>query len=93
MLRAAVIVLLTALLPSHTRAESRIALLIANQAYDPAVGALRNAHNDIAVVGQAMSKRSFEVLPPIKDAKRVMPVDALALGARKLKIEISAFTR
>jgi uncharacterized caspase-like protein len=70
MLRAAVIVLLIALLPSPLRAEARIALLIGNQAYDPSVGVLKNPYNDIAVVGQALSRQGFEVLPPIKDAKR-----------------------
>jgi formylglycine-generating enzyme required for sulfatase activity len=70
MLRAAVIVLLIALLPTHARAEAKIALLIGNQAYDPSVGVLKNPHNDIAVVGQALGRQGFEVLPVIKDARR-----------------------
>jgi Caspase domain len=57
-------------LPAHARAEAKIALLIGNKAYDPSVGVLKNPHNDIAVVGDALSKQSFEVLPPIKDARR-----------------------
>jgi formylglycine-generating enzyme required for sulfatase activity len=70
MLRAAVIVLLIALLPSHARAEAKIALLIGNQAYDPSVGALKNPLNDIALVAQALSRQGFDVLPAIKNAKR-----------------------
>jgi uncharacterized caspase-like protein len=70
MLRAAVIVLLIALWPSHVRAEAKFALLIGNQAYDPSVGILKNPYNDIAVVGQALGRQGFEVLPPIKDARR-----------------------
>jgi uncharacterized caspase-like protein len=80
MLRAAVIVLLIALLPTHAWAEARIALLIGNQAYDPSVGVLKNPYNDIAVVGQALSRQGFEVLPLIKDAKRT----AILGGVREL---------
>jgi hypothetical protein len=42
MLRAAVIVLLIALLPSHSRAEARLALLIGNEAYASEIGRLAN---------------------------------------------------
>ena len=80
MLRAAVIVLLIALLPTHAWAEARIALLIGNQAYDPSVGVLKNPCNDIAVVGQTLSRQGFEVLPLIKDAKRT----AILGGVREL---------
>jgi hypothetical protein len=48
MLRAAFIVLLIALLPSHARAEAKIALLNGNQGYSTAVGTLKNPFNDIA---------------------------------------------
>jgi uncharacterized caspase-like protein len=58
------------LLPSAAHTEGRIALLIGNQSYDPSVGVLKNPYNDIAVVGDALAKQGFEVLPPIKDAKR-----------------------
>jgi uncharacterized caspase-like protein len=34
------------------------------------VGVLKNPHNDIAVVGEALLKQGFEVLPPLKDARR-----------------------
>jgi uncharacterized caspase-like protein len=70
MMRAAAVVLLIALSPSPLRAEARIALLIGNQAYDPSVGVLKNPYNDIAVVGQALGRQGFEVLTPIKDARR-----------------------
>jgi hypothetical protein len=86
MLRAAVIVLLIALLPAHALAEGRIALLIGNQAYDSSVGVLKNPYNDIAVVGQALSRQGFEVLPPIKDAKRT----AILGGVRDLVRRLNA---
>ena len=64
----------------HAQAEKRIALLIGNRAYDTSVGALRNPHNDIAVVGEALAKQGFEVLPPIRDARR----SAILGGVREL---------
>ena len=64
----------------HAQAEKRIALLIGNRAYDTSVGALRNPHNDIAVVGAALAKQGFEVLPPIRDARR----SAILGGVREL---------
>jgi formylglycine-generating enzyme required for sulfatase activity len=84
MLRAAVIVLLIALLPSHARAEARIALLIGNQAYDTSVGVLKNPYNDIAVVGEALSRQGFEVLQTIKDAKRTAILGAVRDLVRRL---------
>src|SRR6516162_6387739 len=86
MLRAAVIVLLIALLPTHAWAEARIALLIGNQAYDPSVGVLKNPYNDIAVVGQALRRQGFEVLPPIKDARR----STILGGVRELVRRLNA---
>ena len=50
MLRAAVIVLLIALLPSQARADGRIALLIGNEAYASEIGRLGNPHNDVAPI-------------------------------------------
>jgi formylglycine-generating enzyme required for sulfatase activity len=61
MLRAAFIVLLIALLPSHARAEARIALLIGNEAYAPVIGALANPHNDVALLETALKSLGFEV--------------------------------
>src|SRR5262249_20631480 len=54
----------------HAQVEKRIALLIGNRAYDASVGVLKNPYNDIAVVGEALSKQGFEVLPQIKDGRR-----------------------
>jgi Caspase domain len=65
-----IVLLALMLLPAAVHAEARIALLIGNQSYDPTVGILKNPYNDIAVVGDALAKQGFEVLPPIKDAKR-----------------------
>src|SRR5215475_10725514 len=64
----------------HAQAEKRFALLIGNRAYDPSVGVLKNPHNDIALVGEALAKQGFEVLPPIKDARR----STILRGVREL---------
>jgi uncharacterized caspase-like protein len=61
MLRAAVVVLVIALLPSYARAEARIALLIGNQDYNPKVGLLKNPHDDVALVGAALKSLGFTV--------------------------------
>src|SRR5262245_22751289 len=47
--------------------EARLALLIGNQAYNPAVGPLKNPHNDIALIGAALEKLGFKTTL-IKDA-------------------------
>jgi len=59
--------LIVLLLSSGSLAESRIALLIGNQAYNEKVGPLKNPHNDIAVIGTALEKLGFNVTR-IKDA-------------------------
>jgi hypothetical protein len=61
MLRAAVIVLLIALLPSHARAEARIALLVGNQGYSDKVGVLKNPHNDVRLLEAALKRLGFKV--------------------------------
>jgi hypothetical protein len=66
----ATMALLIWLLPTAVFSQAKIALLIGNQAYDASVGLLKNSHNDIAVVGEALRAQNFEVLPPIKDAGR-----------------------
>lgn len=83
---SAIVVVLLLLLPSVARAEARFALLIGNQSYDPSVGVLKNPHNDIAVVGQALSKQGFELLPPIKDARR----SVMLAGVRDLVRRLNA---
>jgi hypothetical protein len=76
MLRAVLIALLIAVLPSHARAEARIALLIGNQVYTPKVG-LKNPHEDVALVGAALKQLGFQVTI-LKDADyRAMDVAGL----------------
>jgi formylglycine-generating enzyme required for sulfatase activity len=67
MVRAAVIVLLIALFPSHARADGRIALLIGNEAYTSEIGRLANPHNDVALLEQALKGLGFEVVT-VRDA-------------------------
>ena len=55
---------------SDAQEPARFALLISNQKYHASVGILRNPHNDTAVVGVALQKRGFTLLPPVKDARR-----------------------
>src|SRR5262245_37679492 len=76
------------LLPNtlFAQTENRIALLIGNRAYDASVGVLKNPHNDIAMVGEALAKQGFEVLPPIKDARR----SAILGGVRDLVRKLNA---
>jgi hypothetical protein len=66
-LRSLIFLLVVLLLSSGSHAESRIALLIGNQAYNDKVGPLKNPHKDIALVGAALEKLSFNVTR-IKDA-------------------------
>src|SRR5215470_8784478 len=80
MARAAFALLLFIVASSAAHAEARFALLIGNQSYDPSVGVLRNPHKDIALVGDALAKQGFELLPPVKDGKR----SALLGGVRDL---------
>src|SRR5262245_43184787 len=55
------------LLTSAAHAERRIALLIGNQTYAPALGALKNPHNDVDRLAAALRKIGFEVAS-VKDA-------------------------
>jgi hypothetical protein len=66
------------------QSEKRIALLIGNRVYDASVGVLKNPHNDIALVGEALAKQGFEVLPTIKDARRSAILSAVRELARRL---------
>ena len=66
------------------QAEKRIALLIGNRAYDASVGVLKNPHNDIALLGEALAKQGFEVLPPITDARRSAILGAVRELVRRL---------
>jgi hypothetical protein len=88
-----VIVLVLALFPSLACAQARIALRIGNRACDASVGVLKNAHNDIAVVGEALARQGFEVLPPLNDAKRsaiLGTVNGLSPSAQRGKSDRSA---
>ncbi len=42
--------------------EKRFALLIGNQAYGTSVGLLKNPHNDIALIGEALSIAIYRAL-------------------------------
>src|SRR5262245_20258770 len=66
----ALLISLTLVGATSAQTEKRVALLIGNQGYDTSVGRLKNPHNDIAVDGEALAARRFELLPPIRDAKR-----------------------
>lgn len=48
-------------------AEKRIAILIGNQSYSPAVGQLKNVYGDMALVGAALKSLNFKVAE-VKDA-------------------------
>src|SRR5262245_39261316 len=50
--------------------EKRFALVIGNQGYKPAVGGLDNPHNDISIVGNALTQVGFTLLPPRQDPNR-----------------------
>jgi hypothetical protein len=81
MLRAAVVVFLIALLPSHARAEARVALLIRNQVYTAKVGQLKNPHEDVALVGAALKQLGFQVTI-LKDADYRSPRATACSAAR-----------
>jgi|SRR5262245_46375858 len=76
------------LVPSgaFAQAEKRIALLIGNRAYDASVGVLNNPHNDVALVGDALTKQGFEVLPAIKDARRSTMLGGVRELVRRLNV-------
>ena len=66
--------------------EKRFALLIGNQAYDSSVGALKNPHNDVAIVSDALKKQGFEILPLVKDARRSAILGAVRDLVRQLNV-------
>src|SRR5262245_53284538 len=69
---------------AQTPPEPRFALLIGNQSYDPSVGVLKNPHQDIALVGAALAKQGFELLPPLQDATRTQILGAVRELVRRL---------
>ena len=62
MVRVAITFVLLLALPSVACAQARIALLIGNQSYDRSVGVLKNPHNDIAVVGDALRAQGLSLI-------------------------------
>jgi uncharacterized caspase-like protein len=85
MLRLVLALLALMLLSSAASAERRLALLIGNQGYLQSVGPLKNAHKDAAIVGKALAKIGFEVLPILKDGTREQVLLAVHDFAEKLK--------
>ena len=53
--------------PAEIIAGERLALLIGNKAYSDKVGALKNPHNDINIVGAALEQLRFKVTK-VRDA-------------------------
>jgi uncharacterized caspase-like protein len=84
MLRAAVVLLLIALLPSHVLAEARIALLIGNEAYGSEIGRLANPHNDVALLEQTLKGLGFDVVT-VHDAGLGALTRAVNAYARRLQ--------
>src|SRR5438105_410267 len=60
-LLAGVLFVLLSVPPATAQAQKRFALLIGNQSYTPAVGPLKNPHNDVALVGKALEQVGFAV--------------------------------
>jgi len=81
----AMLMVLFACAGSAGAAGNRYALLIGNQAYDPSVGVLRNPHNDVAIVGEALRKQGFEVLPLVENADRTAILGAVRELAHDLR--------
>ena len=75
--------LLVLILPSAALAEKRLALLIGNQGYAPAIGALANPHNDVAVLEQTLKGLGFEVVVE-RDAGLAALTRAVNSYARRL---------
>jgi len=70
--------------PAAAEAEKRIGLLIGNQAYKSELGVLKNPHQDITVVGAALSRIGFELVEALKDANRDQIIGAVYDYARQL---------
>ena len=89
-LRLALLLILAAVclwpVPNAAAQEARLALLIGNQSYDASVGTLKNPHKDVALVGAALAKQGFEVLPPVQDARRSEILGAVRGLVRRLNV-------
>src|SRR5262245_11744061 len=86
--RAVIALLIWVLAVFPSQAADRFALVIGNQAYNEKVGPLRNPHNDITLVGKALTDVGFKLLNPRKDASRdeiLFAAHELAANMRKAK--------
>jgi hypothetical protein len=84
MVRAAIVLVLLAVLPSVAHAEKRYALLIGHEAYGPAIGPLANPHNDVGLLEQALKSLSFDVAT-VRDAGLGTLYQAINAYARRLQ--------
>jgi formylglycine-generating enzyme required for sulfatase activity len=64
--------------------DKRIALLIGNRGYQPAVGELKNPHNDIELMGGALKAIGFQNPTLMKDARRSQILVAVRQYAARL---------
>jgi esterase/lipase superfamily enzyme len=85
MWRFAITLLFLGLWHTSASADKRIALLIGNRGYQPGIGQLKNPHNDIELVANALRKIGFRVLPPLKDATREKLLSSVLDLAETLK--------
>ena len=84
MVRAIVVLVLLALLPSLAHAEKRLALLIGNQAYGSEIGRLANPLNDIALLEASLKGLGFEVVTA-RDAGLAALHQAVNAYARRVR--------
>src|SRR5262245_60074350 len=81
-----VVAVILLLLPTaaFAQTEKRIALLIGNKNYQPAVGALKNPHNDIEVISAALDAIGFKDRITHKDLRRGQLLVAVSQYAARL---------
>lgn len=74
-----VAIALTILIATPAMSQKRLALLIGNQDYAPAVGRLQNPTNDVALVAEALQKVGFQkdAIRIVHNADRVAMLDAV----------------
>ncbi len=85
-MRAGSVVIILLLLPTALqRKRSASRCLIGNRTYDASVGVLKNPHNDIAVVGEAIANKGSR--SPIRDGKCSAILGGVRKPVRKLTCE------
>src|SRR5215470_6949071 len=84
MLMRAAIALILLILPTVLHAQSRLALLVGNQAYKESIGPLQNPHNDIALIAHALNSLGFRVTL-IRDAGYKSIDTALKMHAQQVR--------